>query len=148
MQVRRRIHVAGIVQGVGFRPYVYRLATERHLAGQIANTSAGVVIEVEGAAEAVDDFLSSLPRPGAPAGAGHVSGWWKFTALRRAISAFFRVMHPRRLGRSFLPTSQRARIACANYSISPTAAITILSSIVRTAARDSPLCGGFHTIVG
>ena len=61
MQVRRRIHVAGIVQGVGFRPYVYRLATERHLAGQIANTSSGVVIEVEGAAEVVDDFLSSLP---------------------------------------------------------------------------------------
>lgn len=61
MRVRRRIHVAGIVQGVGFRPYVYRLATERHLAGQIANTSSGVVIEVEGAPEVVDDFLSSLP---------------------------------------------------------------------------------------
>lgn len=61
MRVRRRIHVAGIVQGVGFRPYVYRLATERHLAGQIANTSTGVVIEVEGAAQVVDDFLSSLP---------------------------------------------------------------------------------------
>jgi hydrogenase maturation protein HypF len=61
MQVRRRIHVAGIVQGVGFRPYVYRLATDRHLAGQIANTSSGVVIEVEGATEVVDDFLSSLP---------------------------------------------------------------------------------------
>ena len=61
MQVRRRIHVAGIVQGVGFRPYVYRLATERRLAGQIANTSSGVVIEVDCAAELVDDFLSSLP---------------------------------------------------------------------------------------
>jgi hydrogenase maturation protein HypF len=66
MEVRRRIHVAGIVQGVGFRPYVYRLATERHLAGQIANTSAGVVIEVEGAAEAVDDFISSLPSQAPP----------------------------------------------------------------------------------
>jgi hydrogenase maturation protein HypF len=66
MQVRRRIHVAGIVQGVGFRPYVYRLATERHLAGQIANTSSGVVIEVEGAAEVVDDFVSSLPAQAPP----------------------------------------------------------------------------------
>jgi hydrogenase maturation protein HypF len=66
MQIRRRIHVAGIVQGVGFRPYVYRLATERRLAGQIANTSSGVVIEVEGAAEVVDDFLSSLPAQAPP----------------------------------------------------------------------------------
>jgi hydrogenase maturation protein HypF len=66
MQVRRRIHVRGIVQGVGFRPYVYRLATERHLAGQIANTSSGVVIEVEGTAEVVDDFLSSLPAQAPP----------------------------------------------------------------------------------
>jgi hydrogenase maturation protein HypF len=66
MQVRRRIDVAGIVQGVGFRPYVYRLATERHLAGQIANTSSGVVIEVERAAEVVDDFLSSLPAQAPP----------------------------------------------------------------------------------
>jgi len=66
MEVRRRIHVAGIVQGVGFRPYVYRLATERHLAGQIANTSSGVVIEVEGAAEVVDDFVSSLPAQAPP----------------------------------------------------------------------------------
>jgi hydrogenase maturation protein HypF len=66
MRIRRRIHVAGIVQGVGFRPYVYRLATERHLAGQIANTSSGVVIEVEGAEEAVDDFVSSLPAQAPP----------------------------------------------------------------------------------
>jgi hydrogenase maturation protein HypF len=66
MRVRRRIHVAGMVQGVGFRPYVYRLATERQLAGQIANTSSGVVIEVEGAAEQVDDFLSSLPAHAPP----------------------------------------------------------------------------------
>lgn len=66
MPVRRRIHVAGIVQGVGFRPYIYRLATERHLAGQIANTSSGVVIEVEGAAEVVDDFLTCLPTHAPP----------------------------------------------------------------------------------
>jgi hydrogenase maturation protein HypF len=66
MQIRRRIHVAGIVQGVGFRPYVYRLATERHLAGQIANTSTGLVIEVEGSSEVVDDFLSSLPLQAPP----------------------------------------------------------------------------------
>jgi len=66
MQVRRCIHVSGIVQGVGFRPYVYRLAAEQHLAGQIANTTAGVVIEVQGSPESVDDFLLRLPKEAPP----------------------------------------------------------------------------------
>ena len=60
-QVRRRIDVSGIVQGVGFRPYVYRLATSRHLSGAILNTAAGVTIEVQGSAEVVEDFLLRLP---------------------------------------------------------------------------------------
>lgn len=63
--IRREIEVTGIVQGVGFRPYVYRLAAEHRLAGQICNTSAGVAIEVEGAPEAVEEFVSRLP-VGAP----------------------------------------------------------------------------------
>jgi hydrogenase maturation protein HypF len=62
MLVRRCIHVSGIVQGVGFRPYVYRLAVGQHLAGQIANTTAGVVIEVQGSPESVDNFLQRLPK--------------------------------------------------------------------------------------
>jgi hydrogenase maturation protein HypF len=59
-EVRRRIEVSGIVQGVGFRPYVYRLATSRHLQGTIRNTSAGVTIEIQGAAETVRDFVERL----------------------------------------------------------------------------------------
>jgi hydrogenase maturation protein HypF len=57
MEVRKGIEVSGIVQGVGFRPHVYRLATERHLAGQIRNNSAGVDIEVQGDSQAVEDFV-------------------------------------------------------------------------------------------
>ena len=45
---RMRIVVAGAVQGVGFRPFVYREATARGLAGFVTNTPQGVVIEVEG----------------------------------------------------------------------------------------------------
>jgi hydrogenase maturation protein HypF len=60
-RVRKAIEVSGIVQGVGFRPYVYRLAFESQLAGFITNTAAGVSIEVEGPAEVVDDFVSRLP---------------------------------------------------------------------------------------
>ncbi len=64
--VRRRIDISGIVQGVGFRPYVYRLATERHLAGNISNTSSGVTIEVEGPCVAVEDFVARLPEEAPP----------------------------------------------------------------------------------
>ncbi len=66
MQVRKQIAVSGIVQGVGFRPYVYRLATERRLKGSVRNTAAGVVIEIQGAGEAVDDFLTCLPAQAPP----------------------------------------------------------------------------------
>ncbi len=60
--MRKAIEIAGIVQGVGFRPFIYRLATENNLTGFITNTEAGVSIEVEGAAEAVGAFLARLPK--------------------------------------------------------------------------------------
>jgi len=66
MEVRRQIDVSGIVQGVGFRPYVYRLATGRHLRGTIRNTSAGVTIEIQGPAETVQDFVEHLPAEAPP----------------------------------------------------------------------------------
>jgi hydrogenase maturation protein HypF len=59
---RKAIDITGIVQGVGFRPYVYRLANECGLTGLIANTPAGVSIEVQGEAEAVERFLERLPK--------------------------------------------------------------------------------------
>ncbi|MGE5372382.1 MAG: carbamoyltransferase HypF [Solirubrobacterales bacterium] len=55
-----RIHITGIVQGVGFRPHVYRCAMEHGMKGWVLNSSAGVVIEAEGPAEAVDAFAASL----------------------------------------------------------------------------------------
>ena len=60
--IRKSVDVAGIVQGVGFRPFVYRLANECGLTGVIANTPAGVSIEVQGEAEAVERFLERLPK--------------------------------------------------------------------------------------
>ena len=48
---RRRFRVAGVVQGVGFRPFVYVTATSLGLTGEVSNDSAGVVVEVEGAGE-------------------------------------------------------------------------------------------------
>ena len=66
MEVRRHIEVSGIVQGVGFRPYVYRLATGRQLRGTIRNTTAGVTIEIQGPAETVQDFVEHLPAEAPP----------------------------------------------------------------------------------
>ena len=66
MDVRKGVEVSGIVQGVGFRPYVYRLATELRLSGSITNTAAGVAIEIQGAPEAVEDFLARLPAHAPP----------------------------------------------------------------------------------
>ncbi len=57
---RRRIVIQGIVQGVGFRPFVYRQALGRELAGFVLNDSSGVTIEVEGTAGALDDFQRAL----------------------------------------------------------------------------------------
>ena len=66
MEVRKGIEVFGIVQGVGFRPYVYRLAAELRLAGLITNTASGVSIEVQGPSEAVEAFLTRLPKETPP----------------------------------------------------------------------------------
>src|ERR1700741_198042 len=60
--VRKAIELTVIVQGFGFRPFVYRLANECNLVGFIANTSAGVSIEVQGDAEGVERFLERLPK--------------------------------------------------------------------------------------
>ena len=56
------IRVRGAVQGVGFRPFVYRLARELALSGWVNNDGAGVVIEVQGAAIEIDRFVQRLVR--------------------------------------------------------------------------------------
>ena len=55
-----RIHIQGVVQGVGFRPFVFSLAEASSLAGWVRNTSAGVEIEVDGTPNALDTFVASL----------------------------------------------------------------------------------------
>lgn len=62
IQQRICVTVQGTVQGVGFRPFVYQLATELDLAGGVKNTPQGVVIEIEGAEPALDLFLQRLQK--------------------------------------------------------------------------------------
>ncbi len=57
---RRRIRVRGIVQGVGFRPFVYTLARRHGLAGFVLNDGEGVTVEAEGEPERLDAFSAAL----------------------------------------------------------------------------------------
>ena len=63
--VRAKLFISGIVQGVGFRPFIYNLALKYNLCGWVLNSTDGVHLEVEGSQDAVTAFLDSI-RPNAP----------------------------------------------------------------------------------
>lgn len=66
--VRRHITLTGILQGIGCRPTIYRLASRFELAGWVVNTTSGVILEIEGLESSCREFLdklhSELPHPG------------------------------------------------------------------------------------
>lgn len=64
--IGKAIHIKGVVQGVGFRPFVYHLAQKYELKGWVRNTSAGVDIRAEGTAEALQNFLAALTKQAPP----------------------------------------------------------------------------------
>jgi hydrogenase maturation protein HypF len=81
--------VQGTVQGVGFRPYVYRLAREEGLAGYVLNDERGVLLDVEGAAEAVERFVARLAAEAPPLAAIESVSW---TALPPTGAHEFRIL--------------------------------------------------------
>ncbi len=94
MEIRQRIDVSGIVQGVGFRPFIYRLALDCQLAGSVVNTAAGVTIEIQGPAEQVQRFQELLPREAPPLS--------RITAIQSRPLALdrdtkFRILHSEKL---------------------------------------------------
>jgi hydrogenase maturation protein HypF len=62
----KRIRIFGVVQGVGFRPFIYRLAKEYDLKGWVLNTSSSVEIEVEGEKDSIERFISDIKRKAPP----------------------------------------------------------------------------------
>ena len=60
MMIAKKIVVKGIVQGVGFRPFIYKNATKNNLKGFVNNTSKGVFIEVEGYEEDITYFIDEI----------------------------------------------------------------------------------------
>ena len=89
-----RIKVNGVVQGVGFRPFVYRIAHEHGVTGWVRNTSGNVEIEVEGTEGVVDKFVAALKSEAPPlaridhinVAACHPQGYAKFE-IRESLSA-------------------------------------------------------------
>jgi hydrogenase maturation protein HypF len=64
--MRLRISIRGAVQGVGFRPFIYRLASEARLAGWVSNSTRGVIAEVEGSKDKLESFLLRVDREKPP----------------------------------------------------------------------------------
>ncbi len=58
--IRKRVRLTGVVQGVGFRPFVWNRATRLGLAGWVRNDSSGVTIELQGSVDLIDEFLEGL----------------------------------------------------------------------------------------
>jgi len=102
-RVACRLRVVGLVQGVGFRPYVHQLATSMGLCGWICNDAAGVVIHLEGELQAVETFRACLPR-NPPAAAQIESVTQEPVELEAIVD--FRI----RFAPSSLPTSLQARV--------------------------------------
>ncbi|WP_345325503.1 acylphosphatase [Candidatus Villigracilis proximus] len=97
-----RVDITGIVQGVGFRPFVYNLATRLELKGWVKNTSAGVEIEVDGNHDTLDLFIQKL-RDEAPA----LSSIDGFSASFRPANGFssFDIRHSESVDGAFQPIS-------------------------------------------
>ena len=94
----RDILIRGTVQGVGFRPYIYRLAREHSLSGWVANQKDGVHVRVEGSHEALEAFTSALI-PDAPP-AAHISA----LEVKHAEPSGFREFFIRESERTGRPT--------------------------------------------
>ncbi|MEN3219011.1 carbamoyltransferase HypF [Mycobacterium avium] len=65
-QCRRRVTVTGVVQGVGFRPFVHRIATQLGLSGFVGNDTAAVFIEIQGGVDQLDEFVRRLQADAPP----------------------------------------------------------------------------------
>ena len=114
---RRSIAVEGVVQGVGFRPFVFGLASRLKLCGFVKNRAGGVLIEVEGEAECLDRFLSSSPQK---VRHSRQIDRCRGNASRRAATATFESIRVRRTGCTGLrlsPTSPPATTAWRSCSI-------------------------------
>ncbi|MEU5403407.1 carbamoyltransferase HypF [Streptomyces sp. NPDC005963] len=117
--LRRRVTVRGQVQGVGFRPFVFTLASELGLCGQVTNTGEGVLAEVEGAPDAVEAFCQRIAID-APALAEVVSVRHESVAATGAAGFSIAPSLPGlRTGRSLIPPDTATCAQCLAELLDP-----------------------------
>ncbi|MEI7849566.1 MAG: acylphosphatase, partial [Chloroflexota bacterium] len=97
-----QVHITGVVQGVGFRPFVYNLAARLKLNGWVRNSSAGVDIEVDGEPEVLDAFVKALRAEAPP-----LARIDEFSTSFRSASGFhaFEIVHSEEVAGAFQPIS-------------------------------------------
>ena len=97
-----RIHISGIVQGVGFRPFVYGLAARLGLKGWVRNTSAGVDIEADGSRKSLAEFVKLISQEAPPL--AHIDEL-KAEPLPSQGFSSFEILHSEAISSAFQPIS-------------------------------------------
>ncbi len=97
-----RIHISGIVQGVGFRPFVYALATRLGLNGWVRNTSAGVDIEIDGSRSQLETFIAALRAEAPPL--SHIDSLEAHFGPANGFKTF-EIIHSQAVEAAFIPIS-------------------------------------------
>ncbi|RME38390.1 MAG: carbamoyltransferase HypF, partial [Thermoflexia bacterium] len=100
-----RIHITGIVQGVGFRPFVYNLATQLGLSGWVLNSSSGVEIEAVGPGAVLEDFVRRLQAEAPPLARIESLTVTPCDPAARDTRPVFRILHSEARPGEFLPIS-------------------------------------------
>ena len=97
-----QLHVNGVVQGVGFRPFVYGLAIKLNLNGWVRNTSAGVDIELDGMRPALETFIQALRTEAPPL--AHIDEIRVSWSLPKGFQKF-EIIHSESIPDAFQPIS-------------------------------------------
>ena len=103
MATRVQILVRGVVQGVGFRPYIFSLARRRDLRGQVLNNATGVLIDVEGEKDAIEQFINAIKS--GPPPLSQIESVERRDNLPLANHLEFRIVESEPAGRKFVPLS-------------------------------------------
>ena len=140
---RLAVRVSGTVQGVGFRPFVFRLAGELELSGWVRNDERGVEIEVEGGEQALSEFLDRLPSEAPPLASVEEVTAQALPARGGRASRSPRARGEARRTRSSAPLRRHVQTACRSWRTPRIAGSATRSPTAPTAGRGSRSCAVF-----